>query len=188
MVCTCTSLLPPSNFHRSNPNSTPYPHRAQYTFITTRPLRVLLFDGFSAEKGTHGTLDLQEVLAYRQPPSHEPWHFQANKTHVRMMDTERATTLCKWGAQFGIDGFLREEATFEIAYCDFATGVRLIEVTRTSLGFGDDVSDLEDEPRSPPHKGPGGPRRKPTENPYLDSTLWYATSSHPAPCPNHQSD
>ena len=76
--------------------------RTLYTFAATRPLRALYFDGFSAAK-VEGMLDLQNVLVYGKADGAEPFE-----------DFERGKLLCEWGKRFGIEGFVREEATFEL--------------------------------------------------------------------------
>ena len=72
-----------------------------YTFAASRPLRALYFDGFSAVKTGMGTLDLQAVLVF-------------GKANDYPHDYERGLLLCDWGRQFGIEGSVREEATFEV--------------------------------------------------------------------------
>jgi hypothetical protein len=61
------------------------------TLATTRPLKVLYFDGSSAAKFPGGSLDSQDVLL----------------TGKMDNDTERINNLCRWGKQYGIDGFVR---------------------------------------------------------------------------------
>ncbi|KZP30251.1 hypothetical protein FIBSPDRAFT_850534, partial [Athelia psychrophila] len=85
-----------------------------YTYAATRPLRAVYFDGFSAEKKADGTLDMQDVLVSRD-----------NTDEVRIADSERGELLCAWGKQYGIQGFVREEATFELLWCDFEDGVQM---------------------------------------------------------------
>lgn len=81
------------------------------TYVATSPLKVLYFDGFSASKGDPGSQDLQKLVAFgsvsvpgsggRQP---------------RFEDSKIAEGLCKWGSAHGINGFVREEATFEVIW------------------------------------------------------------------------
>lgn len=92
---------------------------AFYTFTPTRPLRLLALDGFSATFS--GSQDLQDVLAYRHAPDGVNREF------------ERSQVLCDWALPRGIDGFIREEAAFEVIYCDFARGIKLLDRVRTSF-------------------------------------------------------
>jgi hypothetical protein len=66
------------------------------TLATTRPLKVLYFDGSSAAKVPEGTMDIQDVIAWGEP--------QQNRF---MDERERIIDLCRWGNEFGIDGFVR---------------------------------------------------------------------------------
>lgn len=80
------------------------------TFVATRTLKVLYFDGFSASKGNPGSLDLQDLLAFGTvpgPPGFRDWLI--------------AGRLCDWGQKLGIGGFVREEATFEIIWVRIAS-------------------------------------------------------------------
>ncbi|KAJ7027118.1 hypothetical protein C8F04DRAFT_1399656 [Mycena alexandri] len=90
----------------------------QLTLVTSRPLKVLYFDGSSAaniEEG--GPMDAQDLLV---------WGKVDPKRWVDERD--RIDDLCKWGREFGIDGYLRMEMDFEIMLCDFSFngGVELL--------------------------------------------------------------
>ncbi|KAJ6582120.1 hypothetical protein B0H19DRAFT_1370255 [Mycena capillaripes] len=86
----------------------------QLTLVTTRPLRVLYFDGASAVKMDDGPLDTQDLLVW-------------GKVDPTRRDDEQARIqdLCAWGKEFGIDGYV---ADFEIMVCDFTDGVKLLSV------------------------------------------------------------
>ena len=56
-----------------------------------------------AAKMRQGTLNLQNLLVYDKIND-------ANQCG----DMEHGQLLCEWGKQFGIEGFVREEATFEV--------------------------------------------------------------------------
>ncbi|KAF7360878.1 hypothetical protein MSAN_01117500 [Mycena sanguinolenta] len=88
----------------------------QHTLVTTRPLKVLYFDGSSAANIKEGgTLDMQDLLIWGKV---DP---------ARWVDErERLDDLCAWGNDFGLDGFVRMEMDFEIMLCDFSQGVELI--------------------------------------------------------------
>ncbi|KZP29221.1 hypothetical protein FIBSPDRAFT_1038907 [Athelia psychrophila] len=130
-----------------------------YTYVATRPLRAIYFDGFSAEKKSDGTLDMQGVL------------------------------------QYGIQGFVREEATFELLWCDFEDGVQMLSVTNITIPANPDSEDapldthgdaFDDEPPrgdGPPGgpSGPGGPGCRGTPTPYITQSSWswyLATAVH----------
>ena len=68
------------------------------TLGTTRTLRVLYFDGSSAAKMRNGPMDTQDLLAWGK----------VNETKV-FAERERLYNLCRWGKEFGIDGFVRME-------------------------------------------------------------------------------
>lgn len=96
-----------------------HPDSKMYSYATTRPLKVLYFDGYSAVKIRPGKLDTQDVLAFKT----------AGHTRSRL-DYDRARALCAWGQPLGLEGFLREEATFEIIWCDFSNGaLHLVDTT-----------------------------------------------------------
>jgi hypothetical protein len=66
------------------------------TLATTRPLKVLYFDGSSAAKVPEGTMDTQDIIAWGEP--------QQNRFRD---ERKRIVDLCRWGNEFGIDGFVR---------------------------------------------------------------------------------
>ena len=66
------------------------------TLITTRPLRVLYFDGNSAAKFLGGPMDSQDVLLWGEVKP--DWVDEERK---------RLDALCEWGKQYGLDGFVR---------------------------------------------------------------------------------
>ncbi|KAJ7476565.1 hypothetical protein FB451DRAFT_1087264 [Mycena latifolia] len=85
------------------------------TFVATRPLKVLYFDGSSAANMKEGTLDAQDLLVWGKV---DP---------ARWVDEwGRIRDLCAWGKEFGIDGYVRMEMDFEIMLCDFTAGVELL--------------------------------------------------------------
>ena len=66
------------------------------TLINIRPLKVLYFDGSSAAKWLGGSMDSQDVLLWGE--------VKPDWTHK---EQERIESLCEWGKQYGIDGFVR---------------------------------------------------------------------------------
>lgn len=66
------------------------------TLTTTRPLKVLYFDGSSAANMEGGSMDSQDILLWGEIKPE--WTFQERK---------RIDELCKWGKELGLDGFVR---------------------------------------------------------------------------------
>ena len=66
------------------------------TLITKRPLKVLYFDGSSAAEFLGGSMDSQDVVLWGEVKPE--WTHQERK---------RIDSLCEWGKQYGIDGFVR---------------------------------------------------------------------------------
>ena len=66
------------------------------TLITNRPLKVLYFDGSSAATFLGGAMDSQDVLAWGEV-----------KPEWTNEERKRIDSLCEWGKQYGIDGFVR---------------------------------------------------------------------------------
>ena len=68
-----------------------------YTYVTTRPLRLAYFDGYSAAQSIYsGALDAQDIVIW-------------GKVRPDMIRNKfvRIQELCKWGKQFKLDGFVR---------------------------------------------------------------------------------
>ncbi|KZT66128.1 hypothetical protein DAEQUDRAFT_696085 [Daedalea quercina L-15889] len=89
-----------------------------FTFATTRDLKLVYFDGCSGNKAT-GVVDTQDILIWGElgrNAGREPGPGE----HDRLADA------CEWGKDFGVDGFVRMEADFEIMYCDFTQGLELV--------------------------------------------------------------
>ncbi|KAB8289510.1 hypothetical protein EYC80_010670 [Monilinia laxa] len=112
-------------------------HGYLHTYRTSKPLTKLLYiDGLSAGKTSMGTLDSTDYIVRNlSPASTEP-----NDDWIRAAD------LCKIGEQWGIEGFLRMEAGFEIILCSFKDGVEFLSASRRDekSGFGkDDVGSFE---------------------------------------------
>ncbi|KAI5986930.1 hypothetical protein EDD15DRAFT_2389799 [Pisolithus albus] len=80
------------------------------TLISTRPLKVVYFDGSSAAKAPFATMDSQDIIA---------WGFV--QPSWSLAERDRIEDLCKWGRQYNVDGFVSE-----IMLCDFTSGVRLV--------------------------------------------------------------
>ena len=68
----------------------------QFTFATTRPLKVVYFDGSSAAKMPDGTLDTQDLLLWGE-----------TRGAAGTGDMQRIKDLCKWGKTYEVDAFVR---------------------------------------------------------------------------------
>ncbi|KAF4579301.1 hypothetical protein EYR36_001111 [Pleurotus pulmonarius] len=79
------------------------------TLVTTRPLKVLYFDGSSAAKMEGGPMDSQDIVAWGEIKP--DWTFNERR---------RIEDLCEWGKKFNLDGFVSE-----IMLCDFSVGVEV---------------------------------------------------------------
>jgi hypothetical protein len=84
---------PPQNASFDGPRGTECWH---FTFVATRPLKVLYFDGSSAANMADGPTDVQDLLIWGRLAPEKVFE-----------DAERLDVLCSWGRQFGIDGFVR---------------------------------------------------------------------------------
>lgn len=77
-----------------------------YTYVTTRPLRLVYFDGLSAaNSASSGALGTQDILLW-------------GKVRPDMASNEllRVRKLCKWGEQFELDGFLRYRFSCSLSF------------------------------------------------------------------------
>lgn len=87
------------------------------TYVATRPLRVIYFDGQSASLGAVGHMDSQNALingfVSSDPPPGSPL---AN-------DYLRADELCLLGREWGFEGVVRQNTGFEVIWCDFQIGI-----------------------------------------------------------------
>ncbi|KAH7928225.1 hypothetical protein BV22DRAFT_1083297 [Leucogyrophana mollusca] len=85
------------------------------TLATTRPLKVLYFDGSSAAKLEDGPLDSQDIVAWGE--------LRPDKAYDEI---GRIKDLCAWGEQYDLDGFVRMEMDFEVMLCNFTSGVEVV--------------------------------------------------------------
>ena len=98
------------------------------TYVASQPLKVLYFDGFSASKGNPGSLDLQKLIAFGLEDTRDDDDDKPDR-RPPFEDGRIARGLCEWGAVHGIQGFVREEATFEVIWVSRITsqyGIRCI--------------------------------------------------------------
>ncbi|KAJ7207996.1 hypothetical protein GGX14DRAFT_634767 [Mycena pura] len=101
------------------------------TLVTTRPLRVLYFDGSSATKMPDGPMDTQDIFA---------WGAVMPERATVDWDYRRLHRMCDLGDTLGIDAFVRMQLNFEIMLCNFTDGVQTVSLSR-----------LQFEPRFPHH-------------------------------------
>ena len=66
------------------------------TLVTTRPLKVIYFDGSSAAKYPYGSLDTQDLIIWGETPTDYVFH-----------ELDRIEGLCEWVRRFGVDGIVR---------------------------------------------------------------------------------
>ncbi|KAJ6500467.1 hypothetical protein C8R45DRAFT_977819 [Mycena sanguinolenta] len=148
------------------------------TYRTTRPAKILYFDGMSAAWGS-GWLDSQHMFIYGMSKN-------GSKDTNWWDDYGRADRLCEWGKSRDIEGFVRMNAGFEIIWCDFhSPSLQLVSHLNITppgtpekpsswprfpgrglipIDIETEPTSLDDPPKRPPWRGPGGgdpPRRGP---------------------------
>ncbi|KAJ7471849.1 hypothetical protein FB451DRAFT_1251148 [Mycena latifolia] len=101
------------------------------TLVTTRPLRVLYFDGSSATKMPDGPMDTQDLLA---------WGAVLPERAKVSWDYKRMEQLCNMGETQSFDAYVRMQLNFEVMLCSFTDGVQIASLSR-----------LEDEEIYPHH-------------------------------------
>ena len=92
-----------------------------HTYRANRDLRLLYIDGMSAGNSELGTLDLGDLVLRL-------------KDDAELMDEYgRANDLCDLIGEWGYDGVIRMEIGFEIIYCDFFSGLDLLDARRRAF-------------------------------------------------------
>ncbi|KAF4613968.1 hypothetical protein D9613_008062 [Agrocybe pediades] len=110
------------------------------TLVVTGPLKLLYFDGSSAAKMEGGPLDAQDLITWGRVEPDMVWQEQ-----------ERIARLCKWGEQYGLDGFLRMSVDFEIMLCDFHAKVEpILFLNILSADSGAPNDTIEHHAQGPP--------------------------------------
>ncbi|KAK6949940.1 hypothetical protein Daesc_008263 [Daldinia eschscholtzii] len=89
-----------------------------HIYQASRPLNILYIDGMAAGKTHMGTIDTQDIL------------LATNRSRALFDELGRADGLCALARKWKIDGFIRMEPGFEIIYCDFRNGLRLVSANR----------------------------------------------------------
>jgi hypothetical protein len=98
-------------------------HKYLHTYRTKKTHdRLLYIDGMSAAKSAMGTLDTQDFIIRNTSTDRRPKY-----------DDERARDLCNLTQQWGVEGFVRMEAGFEIILCDFMNGIELLHLDQRAL-------------------------------------------------------
>jgi hypothetical protein len=92
-----------------------------HKYTSTRALRIIYFDGQSASLGSPGFMDSQSVLIDGTVPK----HFGSEGRYIEA-DYVRAGELCKIGSELGFEGIVRMNSCFELLWCDFSQGVKLV--------------------------------------------------------------
>ncbi|PCH38451.1 hypothetical protein WOLCODRAFT_136288 [Wolfiporia cocos MD-104 SS10] len=129
------------------------------TYRNIQPARIVYFDGMSAALSETGWLDSQEVLIAGKG------RMNSSEDYPSFNEYRRALSLCKWGEDFGVEGFVRMNAGFELLWCDFSSPalqlVSHLNITApgTPPGSGDMPSGPPGSPRDPV---PTGGDRRPT--------------------------
>ncbi|KZT65016.1 hypothetical protein DAEQUDRAFT_731866 [Daedalea quercina L-15889] len=134
-----------------------------FTFSTTRELKLLYFDGCSANK-VGGVTDVQDLLVWGDADhDSDRWDWQS--------ELDRINDTCAWGKPYGVDGYVRMEFDFEIMYCNISDGLQLVSAMPTVNGGG----------RPPPH-GPESPgddwKSAINFNPPVSPSHYYRATSH----------
>ena len=81
-----------------------------YTYVTTRTLRLVYFDGSSAAKvASSGVMDAQDIVIWGKV-----------RPDMNRNERVRIQELCKWGRQFKLDGFVRYPSE-PLPFLDFST-------------------------------------------------------------------
>ncbi|KAI0844863.1 hypothetical protein F5Y00DRAFT_247867 [Daldinia vernicosa] len=101
-----------------------------HIYQASRPLNVLYIDGMAAGKTVMGTVDTQDILLV------------ANRSRSSFSEWERADGLCALARKWKIDGFIRMEPGFEVIYCDFSDGLRLVSANQRPAT--EEPGDLDD--------------------------------------------
>lgn len=125
-------------------------HSFLHTLITTRPLKIIYFDGQSATLTETGTLDSQIALLHGEIP---------DNPHYKLIydEDQRALDLCDLVKELGIDGVVRMNAGFEILLCNWRqSGVQELFSNDLAIPGDHDREKNETLPRDPNRQPPFG--------------------------------
>ncbi|KAM3074110.1 hypothetical protein ACMFMG_003068 [Clarireedia jacksonii] len=123
------------NFNHESKDWNGDSHGYLHQYRASRPLSKLLYiDGMSAGKTSMGTLDSTDYIIRNL----------SSASTAPNDDRIRAADLCEIGKQWGIEGFLRMEAGFEIILCNFTDGLEFLSATqRPETRRRDEISHFE---------------------------------------------
>lgn len=96
-------------------------------YMSTRPLRIIYLDGQSASLGTAGFMDSQSVIINGTVNL----EFE-DRGHFLEAEYLRAGHLCAIGKNWGFEGVVRMNSGFELIWCDFTQGIKLLGCTNTT--------------------------------------------------------
>ncbi|EMD40586.1 hypothetical protein CERSUDRAFT_121303 [Gelatoporia subvermispora B] len=85
-----------------------------FTYQTNRPAKIIYFDGMSAALSMSGWLDSQEVFLRGKGKNN-------GEDYTPFDEYGRAANLCRWGLEYGIEGYIRMNAGFELMWCNFSS-------------------------------------------------------------------
>lgn len=123
----------------------------EHTFVTTKALNLIYFDGSSAVLTSMGTLDSQAAFLHEQVNLHPGNQYTYD-------EDQRALDVCERIASFGIDGMMRMDAGFEAMICDRKkSGLKQLATTNVTVpGRGASREKNPDLPRDPHRRPPNG--------------------------------
>jgi len=135
-----------------------------HTYVTTRDVRILIFDGMSAALQESGTLDSQDVFLNGWVNGNLPREGSGPGGYRGQLRYEyiRAEKLCKWAGELGggdIEGVVRMNTGFEMIWCDFeeSESWRLVSKLNVTAPAGKSQQMDMDAPDEPPPPSPGRP-------------------------------
>ncbi|KAI1158176.1 hypothetical protein F5B18DRAFT_665389 [Nemania serpens] len=141
-----------------------------HTLASTRPLRVVYFDGQSATLTETGALDSQMAILGRQVPEIPTY------SHIYDED-QRALELCDLVNDLGIDGVVRMNAGFEILLCDWPkSGVKHLFASNITLPGNQERQankSLPSDPNRQPPLGFGNAFGEQGSYEWLRSATWH---------------
>ncbi|KAI1145270.1 hypothetical protein F4825DRAFT_467479 [Nemania diffusa] len=121
-----------------------------HTLTTTRPLRVIYFDGQSATLTETGTLDSQMAILGGEVPSIPTYN------HI-YDENQRALELCALVGELKIDGVVRMNAGFEILLCNWPqSGVEHLFTSNITLPGNQEREQDKSLPKDPNRQPPLG--------------------------------
>ncbi|KAI0111279.1 hypothetical protein GGR51DRAFT_509573 [Nemania sp. FL0031] len=141
-----------------------------HTLTTTRPLRIIYFDGQSAVLTASGTLDSQMAILGGEVPATPAYN------HI-YDENQRALDLCNLVGGLKIDGVVRMNAGFEILLCNWAqSGVKHLFASNLTLPGNQERKQDKSLPKDPnrqPPRGFGNAFSEQSSFEWLRSATWH---------------